>query len=96
MEPVEAKHLLGRATFLDVREPHEWASGHVEGARHIPIGQITSRADELDPAADIIVVCQVGQRSALVTEWLNDHGFKAQNLDGGLAAWSAQGLPLGG
>ena len=94
MEPAEANELLGRAVFLDVREPYEWEAGHVEGAVHIPIGQITLRVAELDPRDHVVVVCQVGQRSALVTDWLNDRGFKAQNLEGGLAAWSAQGLPL--
>lgn len=94
MEPEEAKDLLGHVVFLDVREPNEWDLGHVEGATHIPIGQITTRVNELDPAQDMVVVCQVGQRSALVTEWLNANGYRARNLDGGLAAWSAQGLPL--
>lgn len=90
----EAKDLLVHATFLDVREPHEWDAGHVEGAVHIPIGEITSRADELDRDAEIVVVCHIGQRSALVTEWLNAQGFRASNLEGGLAAWSAHGFPL--
>lgn len=94
MTPDEAKRLLRSATFLDVREPYEWEAGHVEGAVHIPIGQITARADELDRDRDIVVVCQIGQRSALVTEWLNKHGFRASNLEGGLTAWTAEGLPL--
>jgi rhodanese-related sulfurtransferase len=94
MEPSQAKDLLGRAVFLDVREPYEWEAGHVEGAVHIPIGQITLRVAELEPRDDIVVVCQIGQRSALVTDWLNERGYKAQNLEGGLAAWSAHGLPL--
>jgi len=96
MEPDQAQELIGEATFLDVREPYEWEAGHVEGAVHIPIGQITLRVAELDPRDDIVVVCQIGQRSALVTDWLNQQGYNAQNLEGGLAAWSAAGLPLVG
>ena len=94
MNPSDARDLLGTATFLDVREPYEWEAGHVEGAVHIPIGQITFRVAELDRRDEIVVVCQVGQRSALVTDWLNQQGYNAQNLEGGLAAWSAEGLPL--
>lgn len=94
MTPDEARDLFGRVTFLDVREPYEWESGHLEGSRHIPIGQVASRIDELDRETPVVVVCQVGQRSELVTDWLNQNGFTAHNLEGGLAEWSAKGLPL--
>ena len=94
MKPDEAKALLGQALFLDVREPDEWDSGHVEGSIHIPIREITERVDELDTSMQIVVVCQVGQRSELVAEWLSAQGVDAHNLEGGLMSWSAQGLPL--
>ena len=71
MKPDEAKALLGKALFLDVREPYEWDAGHVEGSLHIPISEITDRMNELDTSRQIVVVCQVGQRSELVAEWLN-------------------------
>src|SRR3982750_59483 len=56
---------------LDVREPHEWAAGHIEGAVHIPMGEIPARVGELDPSAPTLVVCHVGGRSARVTAWLH-------------------------
>lgn len=80
--------------FLDVREPYEWEAGHVEGSVHIPIGQIQRRFEELDRDRPIVVVCQVGQRSALVAEFLTAQGFEAHNLHGGLHEWTAAGLPL--
>jgi rhodanese-related sulfurtransferase len=80
--------------FLDVREPYEWAAGHLEGSVHIPIGQIQRRFEELDRDRPIIVVCQVGQRSALVANFLSTQGFDAHNLEGGLQEWAAAGLPL--
>ena len=94
MNPSEAKAELGEALFLDVREPYEWDSGHLEGSLHIPIGQIAERVDELDSSRKVVVVCQVGQRSELVANWLSEQGFDAHNLEGGLVAWMGAGLPL--
>ena len=82
------------AVFLDVREPYEWETGHISGAMHIPIGQIQRRYEELDRDRQIIVVCQVGQRSELVADWLAGNGYDAHNLEGGLINWTASGLPL--
>ena len=94
MTPGQAKENLGRVPFLDVREHFEWNSGHIDGAIHIPMGEVASRIDELDEDSPIVVVCHVGQRSALVADWLNERGFEAHNLEGGLAAWQAARLPL--
>ena len=94
MEPSEARDVLGRAVFLDVREPYEYESGHVEGSLHIPIGEIAARWEEVPDGRDVVVVCQVGQRSGLVAEFLRQHGRTAHNLEGGLAAWAAQGFEL--
>ena len=94
MNPSEAKAELGEALFLDVREPYEWDSGHLEGSLHIPIREIAERVDELDSSRKVVVICQVGQRSDLVANWLNEQGFDAHNLEGGLVAWIGAGLPL--
>ncbi|MFN2390092.1 MAG: rhodanese-like domain-containing protein, partial [Actinomycetota bacterium] len=61
---------------------------------HIPIGQISTRFEDLDRGATFVVVCQIGQRSALVADFLNERGFVTHNLDGGLHSWTAAGLPL--
>lgn len=93
MTPEEASAATD-AVFLDVREPYEWEAGHIAGSLHIPIGQIQRRFEEIDAGRHVFVVCQVGQRSALVADFLSAQGFAADNLDGGLQAWTARGLPL--
>lgn len=94
MDPRTAHEQRDAFVFLDVREPYEWSAGHVEGALNIPIGEIGARVSELDRDAGVVVVCQVGQRSALVADFLVRHGFVAHNLEGGVEAWAAEGLPL--
>lgn len=81
-------------TVLDVREPHEWAAGHIAGALHIPLGEVTARVSELDPSAPLLVVCHVGGRSARATAWLVQQGFMAINVRGGMDAWEAAGRPI--
>jgi rhodanese-related sulfurtransferase len=76
---------------LDVREDHEWAAGHIHGAKHIPLGQLASRAGELDPSARTLVVCHVGGRSARATAWLHAQGHDVINLEGGMEAWELAG-----
>jgi rhodanese-related sulfurtransferase len=93
MTPQEAAAAQGHL-FLDVRERYEWDGGHIEDSLHIPIGQIQRRFGELSRDHPIVVVCQVGQRSALVADFLTAQGFDAHNLEGGLQQWAAEGLSL--
>jgi len=80
-----------RVTLVDVREPWEWDLCHLEGARHIPMGEIPVRYLELDPEEEVVVYCHVGQRSAMVVQFLRQQGFqKAVNLRGGIEAWARQ------
>jgi rhodanese-related sulfurtransferase len=94
LDPLQANDLLSEALALDVREPYEYEAGHIEGSMHIPIGQIQNRWEELDKDRPIVVVCQIGQRSDLVANFLRENGYDAANLAGGLTAWTAAGLPL--
>ncbi|WP_059009987.1 rhodanese-like domain-containing protein [Streptomyces specialis] len=85
------------APLLDVREPDEWAAGHVAGSLHIPIGQVVERIDEItEHAGDqrLYVVCKVGGRSAQVTAYLVRQGLDAANVHGGLHAWEDSGRAL--
>ena len=93
--PPETSTLLDRGDqpiLLDVREPWEFTAAQIEGSKHIPMGDIPSRAhQELDPDKHIIVVCHHGVRSLSVTNWLRQQGFdKAQSMRGGIDAWSRQ------
>jgi rhodanese-related sulfurtransferase len=78
---------------LDVREPVEWAHGHVEGAVHIPLMELVERIEEV-PDAQLLVVCKVGARSAHAAAYLVQLGRDAVNLDGGLLDWEAAGRSL--
>ncbi len=94
MHPSDAFSQRHRVLFLDVREKYEWDEGHIESAVHVPIGEVAARLEDLKRDVPIVVVCQVGQRSALVADLLERHGREAHNLDGGLQAWVEEGLPL--
>lgn len=78
---------------LDVREQHEWDAGHIDGAVHIPLGDLPARVGELDPTVQTLVVCHLGGRSARATQWLQVQGHDAVNLDGGMDAWESAGRP---
>jgi rhodanese-related sulfurtransferase len=95
---VSVQEISGDALLLDVREPDEWAAGHVDGALHVPMNELPERLatepGDLTPDRDIVVICRVGSRSAQVTAWLNRQGFQAANLDGGMLAWATSKRPM--
>jgi rhodanese-related sulfurtransferase len=80
--------------LLDVREDDEWQRGHAPGALHIPMGQITARTGEIDPAAALYVVCGVGGRSQRVAQYLAQNGYAPINVSGGMVAWADAGRPV--
>jgi rhodanese-related sulfurtransferase len=77
-------------TLLDVREPWEFETAGITGAKLMPMGDVPLRAhQELDPDDHIVVMCHHGVRSMNVTVWLRQQGFeKAQSMRGGIDAWS--------
>jgi adenylyltransferase/sulfurtransferase len=78
------------AVAVDVREPFEWQAGHIDGALHIPLGELANRLDELPRDADIVLYCASGSRSARALDMLRDAGFAhAKHLRGGYISWSA-------
>jgi rhodanese-related sulfurtransferase len=79
---------------VDVREPAEWAAGHAEGAWHIPLAQLGQGHGELRVGRPVITVCRSGARSARAATLLAGQGADASNLDGGMRAWAAAGLPV--
>jgi rhodanese-related sulfurtransferase len=75
--------------LLDVREPWEFELARIEGSRLIPLSELPGRFTELDPAAETVVICHHGSRSAYVTQALERAGFaKVLNLEGGLDAYA--------
>lgn len=74
---------------LDVREPQELAIARFPGALEIPMQSVPSRIAELDPDAEVFVLCHHGMRSAHVAEYLAEQGFtKVGNVTGGIDAWA--------
>lgn len=81
--------------IVDVREPDEWAAGHMPGAVLIPLGQLAQRAGELDPARPVVMVCRSGNRSGTATKLLLQGGFTdVKNLVGGMIAWADARQPV--
>ena len=77
-----------KQVLIDVREPYEFASGHVKGAVNVPLGQLAQRLDRLDPSAETFVICQSGHRSATAAGVLKRAGFEhAYSVKGGTSAW---------
>jgi rhodanese-related sulfurtransferase len=78
---------------LDVREDVEWRAGHIDGARHVPLRELVARLGEL-PEGQTLVVCRVGGRSSRAVAYLQQQGYDAVNLDGGMLDWQAAGRPM--
>jgi len=75
--------------LIDVREPFEFEIARIDGAKLIPLAEISGRADELDRAQTLILHCHSGRRSAQAVRMLKQRGFaKVYNLEGGIDAWS--------
>lgn len=82
------------AILLDVREQHEWQAGHAPKARHLPLGQLPGRLDELPAGRPVITVCRSGARSARAAGLLAGTGRQVSNLAGGMRAWERADLPV--
>lgn len=88
--PQEAQDRIASAErpfVLDVREPDEYASGHIPGSKLIPLGTLPNHLDELPKDQPIIVVCLAGGRSARATQHLIQSGYQAVNMMGGMMNW---------
>jgi rhodanese-related sulfurtransferase len=87
----------GKGVVLDVREPSQFAVGHVRDAKNIPLNELPKRISELEKfkSKSVIVTCQSGMQSAKAALQLKKAGFnEVVSLNGGLSAWQAQGLPV--
>jgi adenylyltransferase/sulfurtransferase len=76
--------------IIDVREDNEVAIGRIPNSKHIPLAQVLSRMDEIDPNRETVVHCKMGGRSARAIDALQRSGFKGKliNLKGGIIGWS--------
>ncbi len=97
--PVEAVQLMNHedTLVLDVREDNEVAQGRIGGAKHIPLGLLGKRIEELAKHKDktVIAYCRSGNRSGQACNVLRKHEFsKVYNLTGGIMAWQSANLPV--
>lgn len=92
LTPAQLKERLAHAAapvVLDVREPWEVAVCALPGARHIPMREIPTQAEQLPRDKDIVVLCHHGIRSQHVASFLERLGFeRIYNLSGGIDAWA--------
>jgi rhodanese-related sulfurtransferase len=94
IEQFAAAHSSG--SVIDVREPVEYAAGHVPGAEPVPFSQLADRMRELDRSRPVYVICASGNRSLPMTDLLRAAGFDAWSVAGGTGAWARSGRPLEG
>jgi rhodanese-related sulfurtransferase len=76
--------------LIDVREDEEVAGGKIPGAKHIKMGEIPMRLDELDQDKEYIFICRSGARSENVCYFLHDHGYNVVNMVGGMMNWTGK------
>jgi rhodanese-related sulfurtransferase len=97
---VQATQLINRedALMLDVRDPGEFGSGHILGAKNLPLTRIDAAGSEIAAKRrdkPVIVYCDNGNRSSKAAAALRSQGFsRVLNLSGGLGAWQQAGLPV--
>jgi len=82
----------GAVTLVDVRNANEWAEGHIASARHIPLGYLADRVDEIPQTKPIVLQCAAGARSAIAASLLRARGVEQViNLIGGMGEWRRAG-----
>ncbi|WP_163099443.1 rhodanese-like domain-containing protein [Acidithiobacillus ferrianus] len=99
VDPVAAVQLINHedAVIIDVREQNEWSQGHLPGARHIPLGDLSKSMQSLEKHRGHHVICQCasGMRSMRAAASLKKAGFdRIYSLKGGISAWRSAGLPV--
>lgn len=77
-------------SIIDVREPWEFAEGHIPGAKNISVNELLSRLDEIDKTEDHIMVCHSGNRSGVASAILSAYGYAVKNMAGGMLEWNGR------
>jgi rhodanese-related sulfurtransferase len=93
----QAQELIqrGDVEVVDVREAHEWATGHIAGARHVPLARLQQNAKGELPRDGVLFVCAAGVRSQTAARLAASLGLaRVYNLSSGTRGWASAGLPL--
>ena len=93
--PAEVRSLVDEgAQLVDVRTDHEWEAGHLEGAVHIELGELSGRAAEIDRDRPVVFYCRGDNRSDMAAAAFAADGYEATAMAGGIQGWADEGLPL--
>lgn len=79
----------GSVTLLDTRTPWEYAAGHIEGFKNIPVDELRDRLSEVESGKPVYVICQSGLRSYIASRILQNAGYEAYNFSGGFRFYDA-------
>jgi rhodanese-related sulfurtransferase len=79
---------------VDVREDYERDAGHIGNSRHIPLVELSARAQEIARERPVVFYCRVGARSDMAAQAFRAGGYEALSMRGGLLRWSAENRPL--
>jgi rhodanese-related sulfurtransferase len=94
-DPAKGGDAAARPLIVDVRETNEFASERIAGSVLIPLSQFPERHAELPKDRPLVMQCHSGSRSSSATMFLLQRGWTdVRNLDGGIAAWTRDGLPV--
>jgi rhodanese-related sulfurtransferase len=93
--PGEVRKLVGDgAQLVDVRTSYEWEAGHIAGAAHIELGELSDRAGEIDRERPAVFYCRGDNRSDMAAAAFAADGYEVATLAGGIQAWVEAGLEL--
>ncbi|MBD7965416.1 rhodanese-like domain-containing protein [Fictibacillus norfolkensis] len=93
IEPNEVERSLNdgnNLNIIDVRENDEVAQGMIPTAKHIPLGEISDRINELDRDKEYVMVCRSGKRSEKACAILASHNINVINMTGGMLSWKGK------
>jgi rhodanese-related sulfurtransferase len=97
LEAARAEHEAGRAVLIDIREPEEHATGVAEGARLLPMRQLSRRLAEIpiDPQQPVLLICNTQNRSSATLRALRERGYgHVRYVNGGMSEWARRGWPM--
>lgn len=80
--------------IIDVRTADEFAAGHIAGAQLVPLFAVPLHMSSFSRRRPIYVVCESGARGQQASQYLDQHGYDVRNMQGGMSAWRAAGLPV--
>lgn len=90
MPEFEQKWKKEKLSLVDVREVNEWENGHLDGAVHIPLSDLSAAKEKLDKNQEYYVMCHSGARSSMACQELSKEGYKVTNVMGGISAWRGE------